>query len=112
MERGTEEHAAAQNGEKAQGAAASWLGGDTELLLLCAEKTAGQILSELGECVTVSSPAKKKNGFRTELRIMGSVGPAFFGWLTEKGCQAELLSPASAVRGYRKYLKEIRNLYK
>ena len=74
---GTEEHAAAQNGEKAQGVAASWLGGDTELLLLCAEKTAGQILSELGECVTVSSPAKKKNGFRTELRIMGSVGPAF-----------------------------------
>ena len=109
---GTEEYAAAQNGEKAQGAAASWLGGDTELLLLCAEKTAGQILSELGECVTVSSPAKKKNGFRIELRIMGSVGPAFFGWLTEKGCQAELLSPASAVRGYRKYLKEIRNLYK
>ena len=95
-----------------QGKAASWLNGDTEILLLCTEKTAGQIFSELGGSVTVSSPAKKKNGFRTELRIMGSIGPAFFGWLTEKGCQTELLSPASAVRDYRKYLKEIRNLYK
>ena len=103
---------AREHGRMPQGKTASWLGGDTEILLLCTEKTAGQILSELGGSVTVSSPAKKKNGFRTELRIMGSIGPAFFGWLTEKGCQTELLSPASAVREYRKYLKEIRNLYK
>ncbi len=88
-----------------------WLSGNVNLELLCREDAASEILEELGEKASVRKKGKKKGGM-TELKMKALPGPGFFGWLAGYGCRVRLTAPQQAVREYKKYLKEIRNMYK
>ncbi|QNM04717.1 WYL domain-containing protein [Qiania dongpingensis] len=93
-----------------------WLRGKTKIELLCSETAAESILNELGGGVSVrgksSSGTKKGSAQMVSLKLKAAVGDAFYGWLAGYGCKVRMTAPPSAMREYRKYLKEIRSLYK
>ncbi|MCI8465196.1 MAG: WYL domain-containing protein [Lachnospiraceae bacterium] len=85
--------------------------GDTKVELSCEEGMAAVIQKELGEAVSIREKPGKKAGGKV-LRLRVNPGEAFYGWLAGFGCQVRLNTPPALIKGYRKYLKEIRNLYK
>ena len=89
-----------------------WLEGEEEIHLLCGRDAAEQIKRELGEAHIKERKEKKKKSEGEELILAGTCGPEFFGWLAGKGIDVRLINPAGAVKEFRRYLKEIRNLYK
>lgn len=89
-----------------------WLSqGDTKVELSCAKETARCILEGLGG----KSPVRVKVGKRAGhvlLKMKVKQGSAFYGWLAGFGCQVRLEGPPAVIKEYRRFLKEIRNLYK
>ena len=88
-----------------------WLSGDTKVELLCEEKMAAFILEELGENGSIREKASRKTGSAV-LKFRVKQSREFYGWLARFGCRVRVNSPSFIIREYRKYLKEIRNMYK
>lgn len=89
-----------------------WLwDGDTKIELFCEEKTAENILREFSGTDRIRVKAGRKMG-SVLLKFKAKPGEAFYSWLAGFGCRVKLGSPSVVIKEYRKYLKEIRNLYK
>ncbi len=88
-----------------------WLSGDTKVELLCEDKMAAFILEELGENSSIREKASKKAGSAV-LKLRVKQSREFYGWLARFGCRVRVNGPSFIIREYRKYLKEIRNMYK
>ena len=92
-----------------------WMKGKTKIELSCSAEQAGRLVEQFGDCVSArmkESGGKKGGQAAAVLKLKADPGREFFGWLTGFGCDMKIVSPSSAVREYRKYLKEIRNMYK
>jgi len=89
-----------------------WYGEGEKVELLCSEETAGSIRKLLGEEISVKVKGGKKGAAGMVLKFRAKPDSDFYGWLTGYGLSAKLLAPQSVIREYRKYLKEIRSMYK
>lgn len=85
--------------------------GNTKIELSCADETAKDIWAELGGKGFVKRKAGKRPG-DTLLKWKVKPGAEFYGWLAGFGCQVRLEGPPAVIKGYRRFLKEIRNLYR
>ena len=83
----------------------------TKVELLCEDKMAAFILEELGENSFIREKASKKAGSAV-LKLRVKQSREFYGWLARFGCRVRVNGPSFIIREYRKYLKEIRNMYK
>ncbi len=85
--------------------------GNTKIELSCAEETAKGIREELDGKGFVKEKAGKRPGealFKLKVRPDAE----FYGWLAGFGCLVRLEGPGAVIKGYRRFLKEIRNLYR
>ena len=82
-------------------------GVDTEVTLSCAGHLAGVILDRFGQD-TWMVPTDKEH-FRT--RVLVSVSPQFFGWVTGIGTGMQIEGPENVRQQYKAYLHEIMNNY-
>lgn len=82
-------------------------GVDTEVTLFCAGYLAGVILDHFGHD-TWMVPTDKEH-FRA--RVLVSVSPQFFGWVTGIGTGMQIEGPENVRRQYKEYLHEIMNNY-
>lgn len=92
-----------------------WLKGKTKIEISCGRSLSEQLINQLGDGISVKNReagGKKDGQAAVILKLKADPGEDFYGWLAGFGCSVKLLSPLSAVKGYRKYLKEIRNMYK
>lgn len=104
-----------KKGGRKEAARPEWMKGKTKIELSCSGELAGRLVEQFGDCVSAKmkeSGGKKGGQPMALLRLKAEPGKEFFGWLTGFGCDMKIVSPSSAVREYRKYLKEIRNMYK
>lgn len=92
-----------------------WQKGKTKVGITCSKALADNIMEQLGDGADVrsrESGGKKSLQTAAALKFRAEPGEEFYRWLAGFGCDVKLTSPGAAVRGYRKYLKEIRNMYK
>ena len=82
-------------------------GTDTEVTLYCAGHLAGVILDRFGHD-TWMVPVDKEH-FRA--RVLVSVSPQFFGWVTGIGAGMQIEGPENVRQQYKGYLQEIMNKY-
>lgn len=87
------------------------LSGDTKVELCCGDEMAEKIVKKLGGSSPVRVKAGKKPG-TTVLKLKVNAGGEFYGWLAGFGCRVRIVGPPAVIKEYRRYLKEIRNLYK
>ncbi|MCI8505002.1 MAG: WYL domain-containing protein [Lachnospiraceae bacterium] len=85
--------------------------GELKTALVCEEETSALIWKELGGERFVRMKSGKKAGSRT-LKFKIKPGGEFYGWLARFGCQVRLSGPPELIKEYKRYLKEIRNMYK
>lgn len=101
-----------EHGRTAAGEEPGWLlSGDTKVELCCEEETAEEIVKKLGGRSPVRAKAGKKPG-TAALKLKVNAGGEFYGWLAGFGCRVRIVGPPAVIKDYRRYLKEIRNLYK
>lgn len=88
-----------------------WAGGDLRVTLSCGREAFPLVLEALGEDRILEDTGANKKG-RRKVTFYAIPENAFFGWLTGLGTDARLAAPGALVKNYRRYLKEIRGLYK
>lgn len=82
-------------------------GHDEAVTLVCRNEIAGVILDRFGKDVTLI-PIDNEH-FR--VRILVSVSPQFFGWVTGIGKEMQIAGPESVKEEYQKYLRDILGEY-
>ena len=88
-----------------------WLSlGDTKAEISCEDETARRILGELGGNLIKVKAGKRRGNALLKLKVRP--GGDFYGWLAGFGCQVRLEGPPAVIKEYRRFLKDIRNLYK
>ena len=90
-----------------------FLTGKTKVELSCREEVADRILHQLEGNASVRGKGGKKNSPEAvSLKCKVEPDETFYGWLAGFGCQVKIQAPSQVIREYRRYLKEIRNMYK
>lgn len=82
-------------------------GVDTEVTLSCVSHLAGVILDRFGQD-TWMVPTDKEH---FHARVLVSVSPQFFGWVTGIGSGMQIEGPENVRQQYKEYLQEIMNKY-
>lgn len=87
-----------------------WFSGETQIILSCDETALERAQETLGELMTYTDTKEKKG--RRKIAVTAEPSAEFFGWMTGFGVHAKIAAPLSVAKSYRRYLKEIRGLYK
>ena len=82
-------------------------GPDYLVTLNCDNRLVGVIIDRFGKEVPIL-PLEES---RFETKVLVSVSPQFFGWVTGIGNGMRISGPATVVQSYRKYLQEIMDQY-
>lgn len=88
-----------------------WLSGDTKVELVCGEESAAVMREAFGHSEFFREKPGKKAGL-VSVRLKVTADASFFGWLAGFGTNVRLTAPTPVIREYRKYLKEIRSMYR
>ena len=97
--------------EKAQ--LPAWAGGKVKVELRMSERSARELEELLGKDVSVKCKEDEKHGVSVmTARFRAEPGDAFYGWVASQGRAVQITAPEQVIKGYKKYLKELRGMYK
>lgn len=82
-------------------------GKDVEVKLRCRNELAGVVLDRFGQDVWMVPDGKQ----HFTAKIMVTVSPQFFGWITGIGSKMQIVGPEEVKEEYKKYLQEIMGNY-
>ena len=82
-------------------------GSDYLVTLNCDNRLVGVVIDRFGKEV----PILPVDENRFETKVLVSVSPQFFGWVTGIGSGMRIAGPEAVVQDYRKYMREIMNQY-
>ena len=82
-------------------------GSDYLVTLNCDNRLVGVVIDRFGKEV----PILPVDENRFETKVLVSVSPQFFGWVTGIGSGMRIAGPEAVVQDYRKYMREIMDQY-
>lgn len=82
-------------------------GQDKEVTLLCANELAGVVIDRFGQ--DIWTVPEDDTHFRA--KVMVTVSPQFFGWITGIGCKMKIAGPKEVQEEYRNYMNTIMKQY-
>jgi len=85
-------------------------GDDLRVTLRVHNSLSGVIFDRFGKSITVYNDDEDENYFIINQPVTAS--PIFYGWICQFGEKMEIIAPDNIRQDFRKYIKNIYNIYK